>query len=297
SFSTLARPSGKLLSVIVTLNDVHIGETICGFDSKHPKRKPVLHNESGRIPYAEMMSRNAIAEIEELNPDAVLIKGDLTDSGRPDELQQFLKLWGKFGNKLHWVCGNHDVHTVRPPNAIRMQRIDQAGIILAMLDTSIEGKATGQFSDDQLAWLENIAKTAEHPVMVFGHHHIWNPKAKRDPNFFGINPNDSEKLIELFQKYKCFAGYFAGHTHSNHVEFVDGLPEVPFVECASVKEFPGAWDEYRIYEHGIEQIMHRITAKESLRWEELTSKLEAGHYEQRHFGKLKDRCFTILPRQ
>ena len=64
------------------------------------------------------------------------------------------------------------------------------------------------------------------------------PGSQRDDDFFGINPGDSEKLIALFHKYPVFAGYFSGHTHSNRVRYVDGLPGVPFAEVGAVKEFP-----------------------------------------------------------
>jgi predicted phosphodiesterase len=211
-------------------------------------------------------------------------------------VETFKKVWGEFGDRLHWVCGNHDVHFKRPAQSPLMVRVDLPGVILAMLDTSIEGKAAGQVSAEQLALLKNIAQSADRPVMVFGHHHIWDLATKRDPQFFGINPNDSEKLIELFRQEKCMIGYFSGHTHSNRLQVLRGLPGVVFVQCGAVKEFPGAWDEYRVYEGGIQQIMHRVLAPESLRWEEETSKTEGGAYEKHHFAKLTDRCFTIHAR-
>ena len=296
-FTTLARPSGKLLCTFASVNDVHIGETICGFDSHHPKRGPILRNEEGKIPYAEMMSRNAVDEISKINPDAVLVKGDITDAGKPEEFKKFLEIWGKFGRKLHWVCGNHDVHSKRPDDAQRMVKVELKGITLALLDTAIEGKPNGQVSQDQLDWLRAIAEASDRPVMVFGHHHIWNPKYKREEKFFGIQPDDSEKLLALFREHKCMVGYFSGHTHSNHVEFMDDMPGVPFAQTGAVKEFPGAWIEYKVYENGIQQIMHRLNSDECLRWEEMTSCMELGRYEKRHFGKLSDRCFTIATRK
>jgi 3',5'-cyclic-AMP phosphodiesterase len=292
-FTTLARPAGRLLSTFVTVNDVHIGESKCGFDSKHPEFGPVFGNEPGKMPYAEMMSRNVVSEISRLNPDAVLVKGDLTDSGRAEEFKTFLEIWGKFSSKLYWVCGNHDVHLKRPAGALPTVRIDLPGAVLAMIDTSIEGQPGGRVTSAQITWLEDLCRHADRPVIVFGHHHIWNPDRKNSPDYFGINPEDSKKLIDLFRRYRCLVGYFAGHTHSNHVESVAGLPDVPFVECGALKEFPGAYNEYRIYENGLEQIMHRTTSQESLRWEEMTSRTELGHYERRHFGKLSDRCFSL----
>jgi predicted phosphodiesterase len=216
-FRTLNRPSGKLLSTFATVNDIHIGEIICGFDSKHPKRGPILKNEPGKMPYAEMMSRNAVEEILATKPDAVLVKGDITDAGKPEDFSKFFEIWGRFGSKLHWVCGNHDVHFQRPSAAEEMVRVDLPGVILAMLDTSILQQATGRVSAEQLAWLDDICKTADRPVLVFGHHHLWTSSEKNNPHYFGIDPADSEKLVALFRKHKCLVGYFCGHTHSSRI--------------------------------------------------------------------------------
>ena len=53
-------------------------------------------------------------------------------------------------------------------------------------------------------------------------------------------------------------GYFAGHTHRNRVRRYGPTGDVPWVEVACVKDYPGAWAEYRVYEGGILQIFHRI---------------------------------------
>ncbi|HEY9714537.1 MAG TPA: metallophosphoesterase, partial [Chroococcales cyanobacterium] len=262
----------------------------------HPRRGPVLHNQPGKLPYAEMMSVNAAAEIERLKPAAVLIKGDLTDAGQEKDWQKFKEIWGRFGERLYWVCGNHDVHSGRPVSAPQMVRIELPGAILALLDTTIERSATGQISQEQLTWLESLAKNADRPVMIFGHHHLWTPRHRRKTGYFGINPGDSEKLIALFRQYDCLIGYFSGHTHSNRVEHLPDLPGVIFAQTAALKEFPGAFFEYRVYEGGVQQIMHRVSAPESLQWEAMTSKQEGGRYAHNHYGKLAERCFTIIPR-
>ncbi|HVF32534.1 MAG TPA: hypothetical protein VM933_05815, partial [Acidimicrobiales bacterium] len=47
TFTTLPRPSGQRLSTVATVNDVHFGETICGFDSSAPDAGPVLTSPPG----------------------------------------------------------------------------------------------------------------------------------------------------------------------------------------------------------------------------------------------------------
>ena len=43
-----------------------------------------------------------------LDPDAVVVKGDLTDTGRPEEYEAFLEVYGELGPRMRHVRGNHD---------------------------------------------------------------------------------------------------------------------------------------------------------------------------------------------
>ena len=72
--------------------------------------------------------------------------------------------------------------------------------------------------------------------------------------------------------------------------------DVPFTEVACVKDFPGAWAEYRVFEGGVMQVVHRISDPEALRWSNRCRVLyrEFGmNYEQYAMGTLEDRCFVI----
>ena len=69
--------------------------------------------------------------------------------------------------------------------------------------------------------------------------------------------------------------------------------DVPFVEVACVKDFPGAWAEYRIFEGGILQVMHRISRPDAVAWSEKTRAMIGGLYPQYSFGQMEDRCFQV----
>ena len=63
-----------------------------------------------------------------------------------------------------------------------------------------------------------------------------------------------------------------------------------------MKDFPGAWAEYRVYEGGITQVMHRISSLEALGWSERCRHLYSDfgvNYEAYALGTLDQRCFTI----
>ena len=130
-------------------------------------------------------------------------------------------------------------------------------------------------------------------MLVFGHHHPWDPSsAARNERYFGINPDDSEALCGVITRRTAIAGYFAGHTHRNRVRRFEAARRVPIVEVACVKDYPGAWAEYRIHEGGYTQIVRRIAAPAALAWTEQTRSMFGGLYRDYALGAQSDRCFS-----
>jgi hypothetical protein len=192
------------------------------------------------------------------------------------------------------VRGNHDAYfgDIAPEGPTE---VVLPGVTLALLDTVIPRATTGQVPLAQLEWLDDLAARTDQPVLVFGHHHVWSPVSKsREPTYFGISPDDSDKLIDVFARRDNLRGYFAGHTHRNRVRLVPATGDVPWVEVSATKDFPGAWAEYRVFEGGILQVMHRISSPDALEWSERTRAMFGGLYPQYSFGEMKDRCFVVF---
>jgi predicted phosphodiesterase len=294
AFRTLPRPGGARLATVTTVNDVHFGETECGvlegFDVG-----PILTAEPGEAPYPETMNRGAIEEMQDVEPDAVVVKGDLTTHGTHDEYERFLSFYGgAFGHRLHHVRGNHDGYHGADFASDAPFEVELPGVTLAVLDTVVPRSATGQVSTDQLEWLDELGGHADRPVLVFGHHHPWAPGSNQRPEtYFGINCDDSEKLVDVFARRPRLVGYFAGHTHRNRVRRFAATGERPWVEVGCVKDFPGSWAEYRVFEGGVLQVHRRISTPDALRWSERCRAMFAGAYASYAFGALDDRCFVV----
>ena len=280
---------------MATVNDVHFGETVCGLIEGQPEIGPVLTVEPGEPPYPETMNRAAVAEIQQLEPDALVVKGDLTGNGTPAEYDDFLACYGTaFGDRLHHIWGNHDGYHGHRFADQSPQEVILPGVTLAIIDTTIPRKATGGISDEQLEWLDELGARADRPVLVFGHHHAWDPGSrKREPTYYGIHPDSSEKLVGIFARQPRLVGYFAGHTHRNRVRRFAATGERPWAELSAVKDYPGAWAEYRVFEGGILQVFHRVAAPAALRWTERTREMFNGLYASYSFGRLEDRCFVV----
>lgn len=293
---TLDVPAGRLLTTLATTNDVHFGETECGrLDGvMEEELGPVLRALPGEPPYPETMNRAAIAEIASLDPDVVLVKGDLTSLGTDEEYAAFRAAYEQLGPRLHHVRGNHDA-MLDPTIAVNGApfAVESGGATLAVLDTVQPGLERGQITTEQLEWLDALAAAATGPVLVFGHHHLWDlDSADRSVAYFGVNPRDSEQLGAVVARRESIVGYFAGHTHRNRIRRSEKARRVPFVEIGCTKDYPGVWAEYRVHEHGFTQVVRRIAAPAALEWTERTRPMFAGLYRAYALGRLDHRCFT-----
>ncbi len=292
SVRTLPR-RGERLATVTTVNDIHLGETVCGHIDGMDL--PTFSVEPGATPYPEVMSAGAVAAMAAVSPDAVVAKGDLTSNGTQEEYDRFLELYGgAFGDRLLHVRGNHESYHDLDAAAWPTQERVLDGVVLAVLDTSRSRTVNGRLSADQLEWLDELGARADRPVLVFGHHPVWDPEHEaRSDSVFGLVPDDTESLVEVFARRPALALYAAGHTHRNRVVRFERAPHVPFVEVACVKDFPGAWAEYRVHEDLILQVHRRIDTPEALAWSESTRGIWGGEYPRYALGRLEHRCFAV----
>ena len=295
---TLVQPPGELVATIATANDVHFGETVCGLtgDPATDAIGPILRAEPGDPPYPEVMGRGAVAEMARIDPVAVVVKGDLTDRGLPEQYAAFLEAFTPLGARVHHVRGNHDAMT-DPTLAVEgaPYAVELPGVTLAVLDTTDPGHVGGVLPAEQVAWLDDLAVSATDPVLVFGHHPVWDLDTTRhvDPHYV-IARDASAALIDVVHRRERIAGYFAGHTHTNRVRRYARARNVPFVEVACGKDYPGAWAEYRVFEGGYTQVMRRISNPDALAWSERCRHMIQGIYRDLVLGTIDDRCFTQL---
>ena len=298
--TTLSRPEGELLCRFATVNDVHFGEVEAGrIDDRADG--PIERAAPGEPPYPETMNHGAAAEIEAVGAAAVIVKGDLSVDGRPDEWAAFEACYrNRFGERLHVVRGNHDAYRGQTAYA-GDQWIVLPGVAIALLDTVIPLQTTGNLLAPQLEWLETHTAAADTPVIVMGHHQQWLAGLgasagldHRSAGYFGLHPDASDALADVIARNSRIVAYTAGHTHRHRVRHM--ACGVPSIEIGCVKDFPGTWAEYRVYEGGITQVVHRISTPEALSWSERCRHLYRDFgvdYETYALGALEDRCCNI----
>jgi predicted phosphodiesterase len=291
SFRTLAHPGGALLARIATVNDLHFGELECGRIDDHPDG-PIQRVAEGETPYPDLMNRGAADEIDAAGVDAVIVKGDLTADGTDDEFAAFDACYGRFGDSLHVVRGNHDSYRGQDRHT-GDRWIELEGVAIALLDTVIPRATTGRLSPDQLDWLDTLAAGADRPVLVMGHHQQWIEGARSD-DYFGLHPDSSDALAAVIERRQAIVAYSAGHTHRHRVRRT--AAGVASIEVGCVKDFPGTWAEYHVFEGGLLQVVHRISTPDALAWSERCRHLYRDFgidYADYALGPLDHRCFAI----
>lgn len=299
---TLARPDGELLCRIGTVNDLHFGEVEAGRVDDH-EDGPVRRVEPGATAYPVVMNRAAVAEMSAVDLAAVIVKGDVSTEGTDDEFATFESIYGPaFGDRLHTVRGNHDAASARPRYE-GDRWIELPGVAIALLDTAVASRPNGSLSSAQLAWLDDCAAAATSPVIVMGHHQQWigngRTAAELSPvemadDYFGIDRTASDALAAVIERRPAIVAYASGHTHRHRVRRT--ARGVPSIEVGCVKDFPGTWAEYRVYETAVLQVVHRISSPEALAWSEKCRDLYSDFgldYTEYALGTLQDRCFTI----
>ena len=292
-FETLQRPSGRLMTVFATVNDVHFGETEAGRIDDNPDG-PIQRAHPGEDPYPLTMNRAAVEEIRSINPRAVFVKGDLTVDGRDEEFSQFRETYvDTFSDALFVARGNHDSYRGQSEYD-ENHWVEMPGVAVALIDTTIPTVTTGRIDPHQFEWLDAHLSSATTPVVIMGHHQQW-IEGNRSDDYFGLHPDCSDELDDMVARHACVIAYTAGHTHRHRVRTMR-RSGVPSIEIGCVKDFPGTWAEYRAYEGGVMQVVHRISSPAALSWSNRCRRLYRDFgvdYETYAMGTLSDRCLNL----
>ncbi len=177
----------------------------------------------------------AIETANKINPDFVVICGDMVHNSNSDEQFQELIRISRLLNediKLYWVAGNHDVGD-KPTRAGLAQYKEQFGeynysfqeknCYFIVLNSSIcydPGSVPDEW-DILISFLEKelqlAASTQKRHKIIFMHHPLFLDDPNEGDNYFVIPSARRAKIIDLITKYDVSA-VFTGHLHRNNYQ-------------------------------------------------------------------------------
>ena len=178
-----------------------------------------------RVSETNMFAERAIDALAALRPapDVVLVTGDLTDCGLPEEYEIYSALRARLPMPVYAVPGNHDrretmrtaivshIPQLSDPTFVQYV-IDDHAVRLIGLDTIIPGRSAGALCAHRLGFLEKALRAApDRQTMIFMHH---------PPFETGIDHMDAIRLLdgaegfsELLTRNPQVRNVICGHVH------------------------------------------------------------------------------------
>ena len=175
----------------------------------------------------------AIETANKINPDFVVVCGDMVHNSDSDEQFQELIRISRLLNediKLYWVAGNHDVGD-KPTRAGLAQYKEQFGeynysfqeenCYFIVLNSSIcydPGSVPDEW-EILISFLEKelqiAASVQQRHKIIFMHHPLYLNDPNEGDNYFVIPSARRAKIIDLITEYDVSA-VFTGHLHRNN---------------------------------------------------------------------------------
>ena len=163
----------------------------------------------------------AIAHIQKLSPDAVVISGDLVHNVTAGEYERLKAMLSALKMPTFLMPGNHDSrdlmrqtfaeHSYLPEKGFLQYTVEDYPVRLIMLDTNVPGEGRGELDDARLQWLnQQLAAQPNRPTLLFMHHP---PFSTGIALMDGYGLTGSEALAEIVQKYDCIERIGCGHIH------------------------------------------------------------------------------------
>jgi 3',5'-cyclic AMP phosphodiesterase CpdA len=157
----------------------------------------------------------------EPRPDCVVITGDLTDRGKPEEYAALHAILRRCQAPVLLAAGNHDdpaaltaefgVTPFLAGGTSTRYAAELAGVTVVVTDSHVAGSAGGNLGASQLGWLdETLRERPDVPALVCVHHP---PREVGLPFLDGMRLEDGAALAEVIARHPRVARVLAGHVH------------------------------------------------------------------------------------
>lgn len=164
-------------------------------------------------------------------PECVLLTGDLTDHGRPEEYARLRALLAPLAVAVHPLVGNHDDRDalrsafsdhpqVAATTGFVQYAVDAAGLRVIACDTQSPGEDRGVLCAQRLAWLaRELDRAGDLPVLLALHHP---PFATGIDGMDAIGLTGAGELGVLLEAYAGPCAVVCGHAHRTIVATAGG---------------------------------------------------------------------------
>lgn len=249
-----------------------------------------VHVGSGR----DDLARAAVADINEIGPEFVVIPGDITEDGEPEQFRAAKGIFDGLRCPYFVVLGNHDAvqRSTREPMGVKFYTetlgaeprdhiVECGGLQVALVDSTDptaspfpdwdiasgrigEGIAAGVDSGAlRPGQIEALAERldANKPVLLVQHHEL-HPFPGFPPVRFALREEDAQAELDALSAHNL-VGVVAGHTHRSAVLDVGAVP-VKQLEIPSVKDWPHAFAVAGVTDEGVRISVRQVSDRDGV---------------------------------
>ena len=238
------------MTVIAHISDLHISKS--SFD--------------------EEMFFKAVSEINHLNPDMIILTGDITNNGYYDEFKQATRYLQMFEAPLFAVPGNHDsrnlgYQTFEDLIGERSWKLTLGEKVTVMgLDSSSPDEDKGHIGTPQHMWLEHQLDECvinENFSIVAMHHHVVPiPQTGRERNVL----SDAGDVLKTLTTHEVDL-VLSGHKHVPNIWKINNTVISNSGSLSSIKlrgKNKNSYNVYNITDNEIEIFMHYVGGEKFL---------------------------------
>lgn len=196
--------------LIAQITDLHV----------RPPGKPAY-----RVSETNMMVERAVDALMALRrrPDVVLVTGDMTDCGLPEEYRELRHILTRLAIPTYMVPGNHDRregfreafpdHPAMEGDPAFVQFvIDDQPVRFIGLDTVVPGASEGALCERRLGFLEDaLDRDTTRPTIIFMHHPPFDCGYRHMDRIRLVE--GAERLAAIVARYRNVERILCGHHH------------------------------------------------------------------------------------
>lgn len=209
----------------------------------------------------------AVRQINDMNPDFVIICGDLVHRASDTSFNDFRKIISRLEAPCYLVAGNHDVENVPTLESLSYYRqhlssdyysFTHKGYNFIVVNSNLWTAQVAGGSEKQDLWLkETVMKMAAggKPLIVAAHHPLFLADPEEEADYFSVPPGKRAELMDLFSECD-WKGYLSGHTHKM---FINDYQGVQMVSCeATSVNFDSSSPGFRIWNAAMDTLIHEF---------------------------------------
>ncbi len=211
--------------------------------------------------------KQAVKLINELNPDFVVICGDLVHNASDSSYSDFLKIKGEFKIPCYVASGNHDVGNIPNDATLNYYRktigkdyytFQNKGYSFIVTNTQLWKTKVEDESEKHDSWFKHTLDRVSNkntPVFVIGHFPIFLKSPDEEEVYFNLPLNKRKEILVLLKKNNVKA-YLSGHKHETVINTYENIQLVSG-ETTS-KNFDERPLGFRLWEVSADTISHRF---------------------------------------